>query len=55
MEHVARTAALASGFGHALLACSLFLVAAAVIAARTDSTRGHQVPSPEGVPVPEAA
>src|SRR5262249_14906140 len=38
--HAAHQVALTSGFGHALLVCSLFLVAAAVIAARTASTRG---------------
>ncbi len=44
--HAARPVALTSGFGHALLACSLFLVAAAVISIRTASTRGGQMPSP---------
>ncbi|MFZ1995687.1 MAG: hypothetical protein WAU75_16370 [Solirubrobacteraceae bacterium] len=34
--------ALTSGFGHAMSACSLFLVATAVIAARTTGTRGQQ-------------
>jgi EmrB/QacA subfamily drug resistance transporter len=43
--HASHPAALTSGFGHALLVCSLFLVAAAVIAARTASTRGQQAPS----------
>jgi EmrB/QacA subfamily drug resistance transporter len=38
--HASHPVALTSGFGHALLVCSLFLVAAAVIAARTASTRG---------------
>jgi hypothetical protein len=47
--------ALTSGFGHALLACSLFLVAAALIAARTASTRGQQAPSIEPVAVFDAA
>ena len=53
--HAPHPVALASGFGHALLACSLFLVAAAVIAARTTNTRGHgssssaQIPSAEPV------
>ncbi len=55
VEHVARPAALTSGFGHALLASSLFLVAAAVIAARTATTRGQKVPSTEHAPVPNAA
>ena len=45
--HVSRPVALTSGFGSALLVCSMFLVAAAVIAARTASTRGEQVPVAE--------
>ena len=53
--HAAHPLALASGFGHALLACSLLLVAAAVIATRTASTRGQQTPSVEPVIALEAA
>ena len=53
--HVARPEALTSGFGYALTACSLFLVAAAAIALRTASTRGQAAPSPDAVLVPEAA
>jgi EmrB/QacA subfamily drug resistance transporter len=53
--HVSRPVALTSGFGHALLACSVFLVAAAVIAARTASTRGHQVPAAEPLAILDAA
>jgi MFS family permease len=45
--HVSQREALTSGFGSALLVCSMFLVAAAVIAARTASTRGEQVPVAE--------
>jgi MFS family permease len=54
-EGVAHPAALTSGFGHALMACSLFLVAAAAIAARTASTRGEQTASPDLATVAEAA
>jgi EmrB/QacA subfamily drug resistance transporter len=39
---VSHPVALTSGFGRALLVCSLFLVAAALIAARTASSRGQQ-------------
>jgi EmrB/QacA subfamily drug resistance transporter len=53
--HTSHPVALASGFGHALLACSVFLVAAAVIAARTTSTRGQRAPSAEPVAVLDAA
>jgi EmrB/QacA subfamily drug resistance transporter len=37
--HVTRAVALTSGFHHALLACSLFLVAASVIASRASNSR----------------
>jgi hypothetical protein len=37
------------------MACSLFLVAAAAIAARTASTRGEQTASPDLATVAEAA
>jgi MFS family permease len=53
--HTSPRAALTSGFSHALLACSLFLVAAAVIAARPISTRGQQVPGDEPVAALDAA
>jgi EmrB/QacA subfamily drug resistance transporter len=53
--HATRPEALTSGFGRALLACSLFLVAAAAIAARTASTRGDQIPSHEPVGIPDPA
>jgi EmrB/QacA subfamily drug resistance transporter len=53
--HVARPEALTSGFAHALTACSLFLLAAAAIAARTASTRGQQATGVEPVVVAEAA
>jgi hypothetical protein len=39
--HVARNVARTSGFHYALLACSIFLVAAAVIASRTSNSRPH--------------
>jgi hypothetical protein len=53
--HVSHPAALTSGFGTALLVCSLFLVAAAAIAARTASTRGQQTPTPEPRAILDAA
>jgi EmrB/QacA subfamily drug resistance transporter len=53
--HATRPDALASGFGRALTACSLFLLAAALIAARTSSTRGDAAPSFGPATVPEAA
>jgi EmrB/QacA subfamily drug resistance transporter len=53
--HVARPEALTSGFGYALTACSLFLLAAAAIALRTASTRGHTAASLESAALPEAA
>jgi EmrB/QacA subfamily drug resistance transporter len=52
--HASHSVALTSGFGHALLVCSLFLVAAAMIAARTASTRGQQMPAAEPRPIIEA-
>jgi EmrB/QacA subfamily drug resistance transporter len=55
VAHVSHPAALTSGFGHALLACSLFLVAAAVIATRTASTRGQQMPAAEPLAILDAA
>jgi MFS family permease len=53
--HASHPVALTSGFGHALLACSLLLVAAAAIAARTASTRGQQYPARMRWPPLEAA
>jgi fucose permease len=53
--HVSHPVALTSGFGHALLACSLFLVAAAAIAARTSGSRGQQLPAAEPVVILDAA
>jgi hypothetical protein len=55
IAHASHPVALTSGFGHALLVCSLFLIAAALIAARTASTRGQQAPSIETVAVLDAA
>jgi EmrB/QacA subfamily drug resistance transporter len=43
--HASRTDALTSGFGRALVACSVFLVAAAVIALRSTNTRGEPLSS----------
>jgi MFS family permease len=45
--HASHPVALTSGFGYALHVCSLFLVAATVIAARTASTRGQHVANVE--------
>jgi hypothetical protein len=53
--HVGRPEALTSGFGYALTACSLFLVAAAAIALRTASTRGQKAPNPDRVMAADAA
>jgi EmrB/QacA subfamily drug resistance transporter len=53
--HVAPAGALTSGFARALVACSLFLVAAAVIAARTADARRAQSPTPEPVVAADAA
>jgi len=44
--HVTRSVALTSGFHHALLACSIFLVAASVIASRASNSR-PQAPAVE--------
>ena len=48
-------AALTSGFQHALVACSIFLIAAAVIAARATDTRGQPNPTPGAEPAAAAA
>jgi EmrB/QacA subfamily drug resistance transporter len=45
--HASHPMALTSGFGHALVACGLLLVVAAVIAARTASARGQYTASTE--------
>src|SRR5262249_4121115 len=45
-SHVARTAALTSGFHYALVACSIFLVAAGAIASRVSNSR-PQMPTAE--------
>jgi MFS family permease len=54
-DHVSPDRALTSGFARALFACSLFLVAAAVIAVRAANTRGAAAPGIEPVPAPENA
>ena len=53
--HASQPEALAAGFHRALLAGSVVLVAAALIAARAANTRGQPVPSPslEPVAIPE--
>jgi predicted MFS family arabinose efflux permease len=53
--HVSPDRALTEGFGRALLACSLFLVAAAAIALRATNTRGAPSPAVEPLPAPENA
>jgi EmrB/QacA subfamily drug resistance transporter len=52
--HTSRPDALTSGFRHALVACSLFLVAAAAIAFKATNTRGEAQPAVEAEPVLEA-
>jgi EmrB/QacA subfamily drug resistance transporter len=49
--HASRTMALTSGFQHALIAASVFLVAAAAIATRTASLRDEPTAGPERAPV----
>jgi EmrB/QacA subfamily drug resistance transporter len=51
--HVGRTSALTSGFQHALLACSIFLLVAGAIATRATSAC-HQ-PAPSLIAVPDEA
>src|SRR6266851_7925407 len=46
-RHVALPDALTSGFHRALLASSIFLVAAAAIALRATNTKGEPIPAPE--------
>jgi EmrB/QacA subfamily drug resistance transporter len=53
-DHAVRPAALTSGFGRALLAASIALLAAAVIAVRATNTRG-QTPQPDLEPVNDPA
>jgi predicted MFS family arabinose efflux permease len=53
--HASRPEALTSGFQRALVACSGFLLAAAVIALRATNTRGEPAPLIEPVPAPEPA
>ena len=52
--HTSQPDALTSGFRYALVACSIFLVAAALIALRATNTRGEPV-APETAPALEAA
>jgi hypothetical protein len=52
LAHAARPVALTAGFQSALVACSLFLLAAAAIAARVTNTRGAADPSRGSAPVP---
>jgi EmrB/QacA subfamily drug resistance transporter len=51
--HASQPDALTSGFRHALVACSIFLVAAALIALRATNTRGEPA-TPETAPALEA-
>ena len=55
--HATAHDALTSGFQRALLACSIAMLAAAVLALRATNTRGEPVPTPppEVVPLPENA
>jgi hypothetical protein len=59
--HAPRDAALTAGFHRALLACAIFLLAAAVIALRATNSRGEPAPpsrthaAPGQVPAPELA
>jgi EmrB/QacA subfamily drug resistance transporter len=53
--HASQPEALTSGFRWALTACSLFLLAATVIALRTASTRGEEVPALKPAPAVDAA
>jgi EmrB/QacA subfamily drug resistance transporter len=54
-SNVSRPEALTAGFQRALVACSIFLFAAAVIGLRATNTRGEPVAAIEPVPVPEPA
>jgi EmrB/QacA subfamily drug resistance transporter len=55
VAHASRAEALTSGFQRALLACSIFLFAAALIGLRATNSRGEPAIAPtlEPVPVPE--
>jgi EmrB/QacA subfamily drug resistance transporter len=53
--HVSRPEALTAGFQRALVACSIFLLAAAVIGLRATNTRGEPAAAIDPVPVPEPA
>jgi MFS family permease len=53
--HVSRPEALTAGFQRALVACSVFLLAAAVIGLRATNTRGEPAPMIELLPAPEPA
>ena len=53
--HASQSDALTSGFRYALVACSAFLVAAALIALRATNTRGESAVSETAVPALEAA
>jgi EmrB/QacA subfamily drug resistance transporter len=48
--HAPRDTALTAGFHRALLACAIFLLAAAVIALRATNTRGEPATEPSGIP-----
>jgi MFS family permease len=48
--HTPRDTALTAGFHRALLACAVFLLAAAVIALRATNSRGEPVIHPSGTP-----
>ncbi len=48
--HAPPPAALTSGFQRALLACAIFLVAAAIIALRATNTRGEPAAHPSHLP-----
>ena len=53
--HVSRPEALTAGFQRALVACSIFLLAAAAIGLRATNTRGEPAPMIEPLPAPEPA
>jgi hypothetical protein len=56
LAHASRPEVLTSGFHCALIACSVFLLAAAVIAARATNAHGEPAPSsPGATAVPLAA
>jgi EmrB/QacA subfamily drug resistance transporter len=48
--HAPPAAALTAGFQRALLACAIFLLAAAIIALRATNTRGEPAPHPDHLP-----